>query len=381
MPIVTSQGYCHPRYAKVQKEFNRRLKSGEDFGGSIAVIENGETVVDIWGGFKDQSQTQEWQNDTLVNTWSITKTMTTLVALLLVDRGQLDLDVPVARYWPDFAQAGKGEILVRHLLSHTSGLAGWDAPTDIVDLCNIPASTALLAAQEPWWEAGKASGYHLLSFGHLVGEVVRQVTGKTLANFFRDEIAGPLEADFHIGLPITEHKRVAEMIAAPPPPMPPMGSVAFKAFTGPLPIAEYANTTTWRSAGIGGAGGHGNARSMAQIQSMMSHGGQVNGKKFLKAETIELALESQISGVDLVMGMPIDFGLGYGLAQSGQVPFIPPRRIAFWGGAGGSLIINDLDRVTTFAYAMNRMEPGAMLGNENSVAYYSVFDNAQSENA
>jgi CubicO group peptidase (beta-lactamase class C family) len=381
MKTFMSQGYCDPRYKAVREEFDRRLNSGDDFGGSIAVIEHGELVVDLWGGFADQAKTQPWQADTIVNTWSITKTMTAMAALLLIDRGQLDLDAPVANYWPEFAQAGKESVLVRHLLSHSSGIAGWDAPIDIADICDIPKSTARLAAQEPWWEPGTASGYHVLSFGHLIGEVVRQITGKTLATFFHDEIAVPLNADFHISLPVNEHSRVAEIIPMPPPSMSvPPDSVAFKAFTGPPLSPDFVNSSTWQSAGVGAAGGQGNARAMAEIQCVLSHGGKAKGLQLLKPETIDLALQSQVIGEDLVLGVPINFGLGYGLGESGFVPFIPARRIAFWGGAGGSLLINDLERETTFAYVMNRMEADAMLGNQNSIAYYSIFDQVQTEN-
>lgn len=378
MTSITLNGHCDERYLPVKQEFERRLNSGEDFGGSISVIERGKVVVDLWGGFADQTKTQQWQENTLVNTWSITKTMTALAALVLIDKGQLDINAPVAQYWPEFAQAGKDGVLVRHLLSHSSGVAGWDAPIDIVDICNRPASTAKLAAQAPWWEPGTASGYHVLNFGHMIGEVIRRITGKTLSTFFKEEIAEPLNADFHIGLPLTEHTRVAQLISSPPPPLPEPGSIPFKAFTGPIPVGEFVNSATWKSSEVGGAGGHGNARSMAEIQSIFSHGGEYKGIKLLKPETIKLAMQSQTNGIDLVIGAPIDFGLGYGLAQSGNVPFIPARPIAFWGGAGGSLLINDVERETTFAYAMNRMEPNAMLGNPNSIAYYSIFDQTQS---
>jgi CubicO group peptidase (beta-lactamase class C family) len=380
MTVLQSRGSCDTRYENLRAEFDKRLANGDDFGASLAVIERGELVVDLWGGYANAAKTVEWQENTLVNTWSITKTMTALSMLILVDRGQVHLDSPVAQYWPEFATAGKESVLVKHLLSHSSGVAAWEPPIDMVDICDIPHSTALLAEQEPWWEPGTASGYHVLSYGHLIGEVIRRVTGKTLPQFFRDEVAKLLDADFHIALPLPEHQRVAETIPGPIPPLPPEGTVGFRAFTGPLPVAEYVNTPTWRRAGIGGAGGHGNARAIAKAQSVISHGGSVAGMQLLKSETIKRALETQVSGEDLVMGQPIDFGLGYALAKSGLVPFIPSREIAFWAGAGGSLVINDIDRETTFAYAMNRME-GGMLGNPNSIAYYTCFDALQSKSA
>lgn len=380
MKPTISEGSCDARYQAVRDEFDTRLNSGDDFGGSIAVIEQGQLVVDLWGGFANPEKTKTWQADTIVNSWSITKTMTAIAALVLIDRGQLDPEAPVANYWPEFAQAGKELVLVKHLLSHSSGLASWQEPLDIVDICNLPKSTALLAEQAPWWEPGTASGYHLSNYGHLIGELVLRITGKTLAAFFRDEVAAPLNADFHISLPLPEHERAATIIPAPLPPlsMAP-GSIAFKAFLNPIPVADFTNTTTWRCAGVGGAGGHGNARAIAQIQSVMSHQGIANGVQLLSPETIELAMESQVRGIDHVLGVPINFGLGYALAALGDEPNLPTRPIAFWAGAGGSIVINDLERKTTFAYVMNRMEADAMVGNKNSLTYYQKFDQIQSQ--
>lgn len=372
------QGECDARYASVREAFASRIGSGEDFGGSICVIEDGRTVVDLWGGRADPQGHKAWQADTIVNCWSITKTMTALAVLLLIDRGLVDPDAPVARYWPEFAANGKEGVLVRHVLSHASGVAGWDAPVDMLDLADTPASTARLAAQAPWWEPGTASGYHVLSYGHLLGEIIRRVTGKSLSRFFREELAEPLDADFHIGLRPRDHGRVADIIPAAPPPPPPPGSVSERAFMGPIPVPHLANYVSWRCAEVGAANGHGNARAIARIQSIMSHGGRVGGQRFIKPETIALALGEQQNGIDLVIGAPIAFGLGYALGEAGHVPFIPQRKIAFWSGAGGALVINDIERCTTFAYAMNRMEEGAMIGNANSIAYYSAFDAAQS---
>jgi CubicO group peptidase (beta-lactamase class C family) len=373
----SSQGSCTPDYAQLRAEFDQRLASDAELGASIAVIERGELVVDLWGGYAAAAKTKPWLENTLVNTWSITKTMTALAVLVLIDRNEIDPEAPVAKYWPEFAAAGKGGVLIKHLLSHSSGLAGWEQPIDVVDICDVQTSTARLAEQAPWWTPGSASGYHVLSYGHLLGEVIRRVTGQGLPQFFRTEIAEPLAADFHIALPITEHHRVSNIVPAALPPLPPPDTIGFKAFTGPLPVAEFVNSTTWRSAGIGAAGGHGNARAMAQIQSVIAHGGVANNRQILSADTVALATEAVVSGTDVVMNVPIEFGLGYGLAKNGAVPFAAARNIALWAGAGGSLVINDLERETTFAYVMNKMGEG-MLGNDNSLAYYRLFDQLQS---
>src|SRR3954467_9072945 len=184
-----------------------------DAGASVAVFVDGEPVVDVWGGFADADRTIPWQRDTIANVFSVTKTMTALCALVLADRGDLDLAAPVSRYWPEFAAAGKEAVLVRHLLGHTAGLPDWEGP--IEELYDWPAATARLAAQAPQWEPGTAAGYHSLTQGFLVGEVLRRVTGRSVGEFFADEVAGPLDADFHIGLPAEHDSRVT--LTVPPP--------------------------------------------------------------------------------------------------------------------------------------------------------------------
>jgi CubicO group peptidase (beta-lactamase class C family) len=191
------------------------LLDAGDVGASAAVFVDGEPVVDVWGGFADADRAIPWQRDTIVNVWSVTKTMTALCALILADRGELDLAAPVARYWPEFAAAGKDGVLVRHLLAHTAGLPSWDEPATAEDLYDWPAATARLAAQAPQWEPGTAAGYHSLTQGFLVGEVVRRITGHSLGEFLADEVAGPLGADFHIGLSAGHDHRVA--LSIPPP--------------------------------------------------------------------------------------------------------------------------------------------------------------------
>jgi CubicO group peptidase (beta-lactamase class C family) len=194
------QGAHDDRFSALRDLFQKNLDAGEDLGASIAVVRDGVFLVDLWGGWTDIERSRPWVRDTITVTWSVTKTMTALAALVLVDRGELDVYAPVARYWPEFAANGKAGIEVRHLLSHTSGVSGWEPPFRHEDVYDWDRSTSLLAAQAPWWEPGTASGYHNTSFGHLVGEVVRRITGTSIGKFFADEIAGPLGADFQIGL-------------------------------------------------------------------------------------------------------------------------------------------------------------------------------------
>ena len=361
------EGFCNAPFEKLVDALSGTLDNGGDLGASVAITVEGEMVADFWGGWADAARTAPWQRDTLVNCWSTTKTMTSLAALTLVDRGQLDVHAPVSRYWPEFAQNGKDDILVRHLMSHTSGVSGWEQPVVQDDLYDWEKSTSMLAAQAPWWEPGSASGYHALNQGHLVGEVVRRITGKSLGTFFADEIAGPLGADFHIGLAPAHDHRVSPVIAPPPLPIDieslDLASPMFKTFTGPPVDANYANTEAWRRAEIGAANGHGNARSVARIQAIVANGGTIDGVQLLSPSTIDTIFEVQADGTDLVLGAPLKFGIGYGLPQPDTLPYLPQNgRLCFWGGWGGSMIIVDVARRMTIAYTMNQMAAGIIGG-------------------
>jgi CubicO group peptidase (beta-lactamase class C family) len=375
---VRVQGESDPRYDGLRAELERFLSSGEELGASIAVVDHGVPVVDLWGGFADEDRSAPWGRDTITNVWSITKTVTALAALMCVDRELLDLDAAVATYWPDFAQNGKAAVTVKQVMSHTGGVSGWDAPFDPETLYDYDVATARLAAQAPWWEPGTASGYSLVNYGHVVGELVRRVSGKGLRAFVAEEIAGPLGADFTIGVPRSEYGRVSEVI--PPPPasldfsqLPPEHP-AIKTF-GPLPLdATLPRTDGWRQAEIGAANGFGNARSVARIQSVISNGGEVDGIRLLSPSTIDRIFEVQSDGIDLVLFQHLRFGIGYGL-PSPQEAQLPDRRIAYWGGWGGSIVLNDVDRGITFAYVMNRMD-GAVLGSVRAAAYQRAFFDA-----
>ena len=317
-------------------------------------------------------------SDTITNVWSSTKTVTSLAALMLVDRGELDVDAPVAKYWPEFAANGKQDVLVRHLLSHASGVSGLDQPAVVADLYDWEQATSRMAAQAPWWEPGTASGYHALNFGHLVGEVVRRISGQTLKQFVAEEIAGPLGADFQIGAAESDWGRIANVV--PPPPLPfdlaalGLDSPAVKTLTGPPVAAEEANTPGWRRADIGAANGHGNARSVARVMSVVARGGEVGGVRLLSPETTELIFREQLNGIDVVLGIPLRFGIGYGLPRPDVLPYIPDEKICFWGGWGGSMIIMDVGRRMTISYMMNKMGSG-IVGSERSAEYgKAIYD-------
>lgn len=371
-------GSCDPRFEKMREILAANLQSGADVGASAAVMLDGEMVVDLWGGFADEARTAPWQADTITNVWSSTKTMMALSALMLFDRGQLDFDAPVAQYWPEFAANGKEGVLVRHLMSHTSGVSAWAQPVQVSDIYDWEKSTSMLAAQAPWWEPGSASGYHALNQGHLVGEVIRRITGMKLGEFFRTQVAEPLGVDFHIGLAPSEFGRVANVI--PPPPLPIDISlldpemIVVKTFTGPAPDASEAWTSEWRQADIGAANGHGNARSVALAQSAISNGGVVNGMRLLSHDAIDQIFRVQSDGPDHVLMMPVRFGIGFGLPNE-TVPHLPAgRKVCFWGGWGGSAVVNDIDNGMTVTYMMNRMAEG-LLGDDRGFSLIrAAFD-------
>ncbi|NLU82788.1 serine hydrolase domain-containing protein [Rhodococcus sp. HNM0569] len=371
-------GTYAPRFAPVADLLERNLADGTDLGASVCVVHDGEVVVDLWGGMQDGAG-RSWQRDTLVNVYSLSKTATAMAALALVDRGLLDLDAPVARYWPEFGAAGKQGVLVRHVLSHTSGVAGWRERVSVDDVCDVPASSALLAAQEPWWEPGTASGYHALNYGHLVDALVRRVDGRALGAWFADEIAHSLGADFHLGVGPDEDDRIAPLVAPPPTgfdygALDPE-SVFVKTMTNPLVPIPVTSSRQWRAAGIGAAGGHGNARSVAAVNTPVSHAGMgLGGVRVLSAETVERVFEPHSDGVDAVLGAPVRFGPGFALGGGRLHPSIPQQRACWWTGYGGSIVVNDADRRLTFAYVMNRMEP-ELLGSPRTDGYVSaVYD-------
>ncbi len=357
--MVEINGFCNEQFASVKDAFAKNFDEGLDVGASFAATVNGKFVIDMWGGYRDAAQTEPWEEDTIVTVYSTTKIMTAICTLMCVDRGLLDLDAPVAKYWPEFAQAGKEKIPVKNLLSHTSGLSGWEKPIQPETLYDWEKSVNMLAAQEPWWEPGTKSGYHAVTFGHLLGELVRRVSGRTIGTFFKEEVASPLGADFHIGLPEDQDYRVGELI--PPPQMDESqvgdfkpNPIAMKTFVSAAVDPKDTKTREWLGAEVPAINGQGNAHSVARIASALACGGEVDGVRLMSLDTIEKALEEQSYGTDLVLMVPIRFGLGFGL-QNKEFPLGPNERVLYWGGWGGSTCIMDLDAKVSIVYVMNKM--------------------------
>jgi CubicO group peptidase (beta-lactamase class C family) len=352
-------GTCAAGFEPVKDALARNLAGRGEIGASVAVVANGEQVVNLWAGWADPARTRPWQEDTLTNVWSTTKAMTSLCAHVLIDRGELDPDAPVARYWPEFAAAGKADIPVRWIMGHRAGLSGLRVPTTVEDYYDWDKITGLLAAQEPFWQPGTATGYHAITFGHLVGEVVRRITGQSLGVFFGSEIAGPLGADFHIGLPDSELGRCSDLQGVRPS-ADERAAVAWAyanahpaamaALTNPALAGDEANAADWRMAEIPAANGHGTAAALATVFGTLVDGSE----RLVSAETLETVCTGQGRFTDLVLGFPLEFALGYAL--SGPEHHYGPNPAAFGhDGFGGSAVCADPESGLAIAYVMNRM--------------------------
>jgi CubicO group peptidase (beta-lactamase class C family) len=361
---IEIHGFCEERFSAVKDAFIKNFEIDGDVGASFAATLNGKFVIDIWGGYADKDLSRPWEENTIVNTFSTTKVMTVICALMLVDRGQLDLDAPVADYWPEFAQNGKEKVIVRQIFSHSSGLAGWDEKIKVEDLYNWDKVVSLLAAQTPWWVPGTKSGYHGITHGYLLGELVRRITGKSLGTFFREEVSGPLNADFHIGFGKEHDSRVADLIQSNVPQFEQeYGELdpnlfIIRVFTNPILTLDYIETREWRAAEIPAGGGHGNARSVARVASAIACGGEVDNIRLLKIETIKKAMEEQSYMQDLVLMTPIRWGVGFGLPSKEES--LPSPNTLYWGGHGGSTVIMDLDNKLSISYVMNQIKDTIM---------------------
>lgn len=362
MTEIEIHGHCDPRFSRVKDAFAKNFAVENEYGASFCAFVDGEAVVDLWGGHVDAARSRPWREDTLANVWSTTKAMAATCAHVLVDRGQLDVEAPVARYWPEFAANGKEAMPVKYLLSHQAGLAGIAEQMAPEGLYDWDAVCAALARMAPLWEPGTRSGYHGMTFGHLVGEVVRRISGKSLGTFFREEVARPLGADFWIGLPESEEGRVAEMVptvatalAEAPDPSDPNYALKF-ALSNPRVTPETANTRAWRAAEIPAANGQANARGAATVMAALARGGELGGVRVMREATINAAIQEQVYGRDIVLG-PMRWGLGFMLV-SNEMPLSPNPRTFGHGGWGGSFAMADLDARVGLAYVMNRMSAG-----------------------
>jgi CubicO group peptidase (beta-lactamase class C family) len=370
---TTIEGSCDPKFGRVKETFANNFARGDEVGAAVAIVIDGKPVVDLWAGHADKAQTRPWTRDTLVNVYSTTKGLTAMCAHRLVDQGKLDLDAPVAKYWPEFAQAGKDKLPVRWLLSHRAGLPAVRKPLAPETFYDWDAMCAALAAQEPWWTPGTRHGYHAITYGWLVGEVIRRASGKTPGAYFRDEIAAPLGLDAHIGLGAEHDARVAEIIPAPPPPPgqpnPTMDllsdpeSMSSKAIANPPVVVvdpAVVNSRAFRAMELPSANGHATARSLARVYGALARGGEVDGYRVLTPESIVRAWTEQSCGLDEVLKVRTRVGIGFMLTQP-EAPLGPNPHAFGHPGAGGSLGFADPDSKVGFGYTMNRMGAGLLI--------------------
>jgi CubicO group peptidase (beta-lactamase class C family) len=355
----TVNGTCDARFAPVRDAFAEGVASGLELGASLAVEIDGRRVVDCWGGWMDAARTRAWQQDTIACTFSCTKALVAIVALRLVEAGVLDLDAPVARYWPEFAAAGKAHLPVRFLLTHEAGLSAISRPMPFGSLSDWEAMVAALAEQPPWWEPGTAHGYHGVTYGHLVGEVVRRVDGRTVGTVLHDDVAAPLAIDCFLGLPSREDARTAEMTIELDPDAKTFFShwgtddLGPKSFGNPpdCNVVEHTNTRAFRAAEIPAANAHANARSLARVYGALGSG------DLLAPDLVAEAGRVHVDGDDIVMQLPTRFGLGFEVTMpDAEFSFGSGPRSFGHNGSGGSLGFLDPDAGVAFGYVMNRME-------------------------
>ena len=361
---VEIQGKVEPGFEKVKEAFKANWQAYE-LGASFSVVLKGRTVVDIWGGFLDTDFTKLWQEDTLVNVYSTTKGMGALAAAILVDEGKLDYEARVVDYWPEFGVEGKERITVAQLFSHQAGLCGVSEKLTIEDLYDWDKMVRLLAAQRPHWDPGTAAGYHAVTWGYFPGEIIRRITGKTLGTFFHERVAGPLKADFFIGLPDSELGRVSNMNGPnrarvpqkkldPRPKMPALYPIAL--LNPPIRPFKDASSYAWRKAEIAAANGQANARGIARIYGALANGGEIDGIRIISKNGIEAATIEEVDGSrpNLVTGRVMRFARGFGLNV--EEKYGPNPNSFGHSGAGGSVGFADPEANIGVGYAMNQMQ-------------------------
>jgi CubicO group peptidase (beta-lactamase class C family) len=314
---MTVQGSVTPGFEAVREAFEANFGERAELGAAASVLHRGRSAADLWGGWLDEGRTRPWQSDTIVHVYSTTKPMVATCALLLVDRGALRLDEPVARYWPEFGAAGKEAITVRQLLSHRAGLVTLREPAPAGEIFDWDAMVERLAAEAPRWPAGTTHGEHAYFYGHLVGELVRRVDGRDIASFFAEELAGPWQLDFQIGVRPEDRARVAPLagldtlhpdgMAGEP------GSLKRAAVTNPpgMLLPEVVNSERWMSAAIPAVNGWGTARAVARFYQGFLDDGLLDGHRVLSEEICREATSVQSSGHDAYLERDVDWGLGF----------------------------------------------------------------------
>ena len=394
MPDVNGtvvEGTVAPGFEPVVDAFAANFAEQDEVGAACCVYVEGRPVVDLWGGQADAATDRPWAADTPVLVFSTTKGLTAVCIHVLVERGLLDVDAPVASYWPEFAAHGKGDIPLRWVLCHKAGVAAVDAPVTMDDVVGWDGVVAAVAAQAPNWEPGTAHGYHARTFGWILGEVVRRVTGRSLGRFVADEVAAPLGLDLWVGLPEAVEPALAPVIPPAPPPDEAsralmeqlMGSDTLlgRVMSGPGNLFAYDerwNTRPFHQAEMPSSNGVATARAVAglyaatvgEVQGPSGPPSGQRGVRLLRSDTIAAATAVQSDGPDTVLVLPTRFGLGFALppmlgADTPSTAFGHP-------GAGGSLGFADAEAGLGFGYVMNRMKLG-VTGDERSAGLVAAL--------
>jgi CubicO group peptidase (beta-lactamase class C family) len=361
------KGFCDSKYEKVRLAFQENFALGLELGASMCLTVDGVTVVDLWAGSLDQAGTQAWDSDTIVNVNSASKGLAALCVNLLVERGQLDLDAPVARYWPEFAQAGKQALPVRYCFTHQAGLPVVLEPLTLADFLDWDRMCSALAAQAPIFPPGEGYAYHGLTHAWLVGELVRLVDGRGIGQFFREEIAGPLAIDAHIGFGPELDARTSDLQTMPPGKVDMMATIAqsgpeslmYKMFFNPAVIDPAVwNSRAWRAAQLCSSNAHTNARALARFYAVLgawSRGDSFEGKQWISKAGMERARTEYAAGPDLISGHAFRWGLGFMLACPAR-HFSDNARAFGHSGLGGSIGFCDPENRLSFGYTVNQMQ-------------------------
>lgn len=360
MGDIEIDGFCDERFASVRASFEENFSLGLELGASFALAIDGEFVVDLWAGHANLARTRPWQEDSIAWVYSSSKIPVALCGLMLLDRGLIELDAPVARYWPEFAAAGKSEVRVRHIFCHSSGVAGLDPPFSWADVTDWDHIVSRLAAQAPWWEPGTQTGYHGLTFHYLIGELIRRTTGLAPDRFLTEEVTEKIDADFLFGLPDSELPRLAEPDPGGEPRIADRESFGYRA-VGSLMEALPMGDPRWLSCP---ATGIGNARSLVKLGSVLACGGSLYGHEFMSEETVRNARREHVYMHDPYLDAAVRRGLGFGLAS---VEFPLPFPNSFhWGGYGGSSVIMEPDRKACWSYVPTRLDPALVIDNRGT---------------
>lgn len=360
---IAIHGRVEKGFERVREAFAANFSRGDDYeevGAALAVYRAGKPVVDLWAGHVDRARTRPWQRDTLVNVYSTTQGIVATAAALLVETGKLRYEDPVVKHWPEYGQAGKEKTTVAHLLSHQAGLPGFTAPTTVEDLYDWTRCCDALARQKPMWTPGRQTSYHAMTWGYLVGEVIRRASGQTPGELIASDVAEPAAADVYVGLPRSLEALVAPMLR--PRSAPDMSGAALPpeavaALVNPQLDGEVCNTRAWRAAEIPAANGHASANGVARVYAALANGGQLDGRRVIKGETIMLMTQAQLGRRDALLGFTDNWGMGVTFNQQGLLG--PSPRTFGHGGWGGSFGCANVEAKVGIGYVCNQM--GAQL--------------------